>query len=87
MEARRVIRGILVGLSIAGIVLLATRSYLVRELVVVLGVLTIFVCVGTGVLLFVQICVRWSNRKITGAQQNSVASPGNPRVHGPLVGR
>jgi hypothetical protein len=63
---------LVIGLSIAGAILLATRFYFVRELLVILAGLAVLFAIGTGALLLLVLLQegeRWSVRQIIYAKQ------------------
>ena len=68
-----------IGLSFAGVILLATKVYFVSELLVLLVALAVLFSLGTGVLILVvlvQESGRWSVRKIIEAKQRALLSRG-----------
>jgi len=70
-----------VGLSVAGVMLLATRVYFVAELTVILVALAVLFAVGTGALLLLVLFQEgacWSVRKIIEAKQRTLLPRGAP---------
>jgi hypothetical protein len=68
-----------IGLSIAGAILLATRLYFVRELLVILAGVAVLFVVGTGavlLLVLLQEGERWSVRQIINAKQRIISLRG-----------
>jgi hypothetical protein len=64
------------GLSIAAAILLATRFYFVRELLIFLAALAVLFAVGTGavlLLVLLQEGERWSVRQIIATKQRIIS--------------
>jgi hypothetical protein len=83
-EARR-LAPLTVVLSVAGAILLATKIYLVSELLVLLAALAVLFSFGTAmVILFVVVyeCSKWGVRKLSGAKQASGSSSRGPATVG-----
>jgi hypothetical protein len=71
-----------VGLSVAGVILLATKIYLVSELLVLWAFLAAVFLVASGLLLcvvLVQEGVRWSVRHVLEAKHATLLSPGSAK--------
>jgi hypothetical protein len=70
---------VVTGLSIAAAILLATRIYFVRELLVLLAALAVLFAIGTGaviLLVLLQEGERWSVRQIINAKQRIISLRG-----------
>ncbi len=85
MNAKRIHRGdsagnvfpLAVGLPLAMVILLVTKIYFVRELLVLLAALAVLFLLGTGVailFLVVQECGKWSLRRFKEAKHETVLS-------------
>jgi len=65
-----------IGLSIVGAILLATRFYFVRELLIFLAALAVLFALGTGTVLLLVLLQeggRWSVRQIIEAKQRIIS--------------
>jgi hypothetical protein len=78
-----------IGLSTAGAILLATRFYFIRELLVILAGMAVLFAVGAGALLLcvlLQEGLHWSVRQIIEAKQRIISLRGGSQgVHNRTV--